>query len=60
MRDDPQDLRDALFIAKAARLNEANVNGAFTEARVPAIAELQEQFAICRKKFLAHWRTQQQ
>jgi hypothetical protein len=59
MRDDPQDLRDALFIAEATRLDEAAVSGALAEARVPAIAELQEQFVICRKKFLDQWRTQQ-
>jgi len=56
MRDDPQDMQDALFIARAARLDDATISGAFAEARVPTIAELQEQFAICRQKFLARWR----
>jgi len=50
MRDDPQDLRDAMFIVRSARLDNATINKAISEARVPPLLELREQFAICCEK----------
>jgi hypothetical protein len=55
MRDDPQDLRDALTIASAAPMNLAEIETAIEKAVVPALAEIEEQFAICRRKFLTAW-----
>ena len=52
MRDDPQDLCDALTIAAAAPLSGEEISAALSEAIVPALPELEEQFAICRTKFL--------
>ena len=52
MRDDAQDLRDALHIATAGALTDEQIRDAFTQAVVPPIPEITEQFAICRTKFL--------
>jgi hypothetical protein len=52
MRDDAQDLRDALHIAAAARLTDEQIEDAFAQAKVPPVAEILEQFTICRAKFL--------
>jgi hypothetical protein len=52
MRDDAQDLRDALHIAAAAGLSDEQIQEACGAARVPAIPEIAEQFDLCRAKFL--------
>lgn len=55
MRDDPQDLRDALTIAAAQPLSFGEIESALDRAVVPPLVEIEEQFAICRQKFLAAW-----
>ena len=52
MRRDPQDLSDALFIARASGLTKAAIQKALEEARVPEVAEIHEQFALCSKEIL--------
>jgi len=52
MRDDPQDLRDALFIVGSSRITESAIHPAITEARIPDIPEIKEQFAVCCEKLL--------
>lgn len=59
MRDDPQDLRDALTIASAEPMTLSEIEAAFAAAIVPRLAEIEEQFAICRQKFLTAWSAQQ-
>ena len=55
MRDDPQDLRDALTIASARPMSLIEIESALEQAVVPPLAEIEEQFVICRRKFLAAW-----
>ena len=55
MRDDPQDLRDALTIASARPMSLTEIESAMEQAVVPSLAEIEEQFVICRRKFLAAW-----
>ncbi|MES2705414.1 MAG: hypothetical protein V4726_02315 [Verrucomicrobiota bacterium] len=55
MRDDPQDLRDALTIASAAPMTLAEIETAMERAVVPSLAEIEEQFEICRRKFWTAW-----
>jgi hypothetical protein len=57
MRDDPQDLRDALTIASARPMSLIEIESALEQAVVPPLAEIEEQFVICRRKFLAAWST---
>jgi hypothetical protein len=52
MRRDPQDLSDALFIARASGLTETAIQKALKEARVPEVSEIHEQFALCSKEIL--------
>lgn len=52
MRDDAQDLRDALHIAAAASLTDEQIRESFEQAVIPPLPEIAEQFAICRAKFL--------
>ena len=44
MRDDPQDLADIAFLVATAKITEEQIATAIEKARVPKIAELQEQF----------------
>jgi hypothetical protein len=53
MRDDPIDHRDALFIARTCRLSPAAIEEAICSARIPANAEIQQQFACASKRLLA-------
>lgn len=57
MRDDPQDQRDALIIASARPMSLPEIESAMDQAVVPPLAEIEEQFVICRRKFLAAWAT---
>ena len=52
MRDDPQDRNDALFIASRRGWSRTEIDGIIAQARIPAIAELEEQFAIAAAKLL--------
>ena len=52
MRDDPLDQADARFIVDRAGLTPEEIRRAIESARVPAIPEIEEQFAICSKRFL--------
>jgi hypothetical protein len=52
MPDDPLDQNDAEFILARAGLTAADVREAMAQARVPAIAEVQEQFQIASAKLL--------
>lgn len=51
MRDDPVDRADAQFIVRAANLDADAIRRAIAAARVPDIAEVREQFAICARRF---------
>lgn len=53
MRDDPIDLADARFIVERAKLSPEQIRQAVASARVPPIAEIQEQFQRCASRFLA-------
>ncbi|MSR65318.1 MAG: hypothetical protein EXS18_05995 [Verrucomicrobiae bacterium] len=52
MRDDPIDQADVRFIVERAKLTQPQIETAIRHARVPAIPDIQEQFAICSKRFL--------
>ncbi|MEY2492237.1 MAG: hypothetical protein QOH24_1188 [Verrucomicrobiota bacterium] len=52
MRNDPQDLADATFILDATGWNSDQVADIISSARVPQVAEIREQFAICAAHFL--------
>lgn len=52
MRNDPIDRTDALFIVRAAGLTRTQIQQALTEARVPALTEIQEQFALAQQALL--------
>ncbi len=58
MRDDPQDLRDALTIASARPMTASEIESTLLQAVVPRLVEIEEQFDICRRKFLAAWTAQ--
>ncbi len=44
MRDDPQDLQDALFIVRAAGLTQRDIEQAVRDARLLPVPEVAEQF----------------
>jgi len=52
MRDDPIDHADALFLAKKANLGCSEVQRALEQARIPAIPEIEEQFALASRRLL--------
>lgn len=52
MRDDPEDLADACFIAARAGFSRDAVHDLIRQARVPDIEEIRQQFGICAKKIL--------
>lgn len=52
MRDDPIDRADADFIIRSAPFSADQVRAIIHSARVPKITELEEQFAICTRRFL--------
>ena len=52
MRDDPQDLADIAFLVATAKITEEQIATAIEKARVPKIAELQEQFDKMKPKVL--------
>ena len=52
MRDDPIDQADAMFLIKQAGLALARIRSAISEARVPPIPEIEEQFAIASRRLL--------
>jgi hypothetical protein len=52
MRDDPIDHGDALFIVRSAGLTASHVREAILSARIPAIPELEEQFALASARLL--------
>ena len=52
MRYDPQDLKDARFIADQAGWTHADIAYIIRQARVPDIPEIREQFALCSKRFV--------
>jgi hypothetical protein len=52
MRYDPVDLADAQFILDRSGLTRKDIRALRKIARVPDIAEIQEQFALCVKNFL--------
>lgn len=53
MRDDPIDLSDARWIAQRAGLDAGDIESAITEARVPDVPEIREQFKTCYRKIRA-------
>lgn len=53
MRDDPIDQADARFIVQAAGLTIRDIEEAIGAARVPTVAEVQEQFAAAGARLLA-------
>ena len=52
MRNDHLDQNDALFLVRTAHLSAEKIQQAMHEARVPAIPEIQEQFAVASQIFL--------
>jgi hypothetical protein len=58
MRDDPQDRQDALFIVGRRGWGIEALERLFTRARVPEIAELEEQFEIASRKLIAASRSE--
>jgi hypothetical protein len=52
MRDDPIDRQDALFIVKSVSLTPDQIRRSIREARIPAVAEIAEQFERCASHFL--------
>lgn len=54
MRDDALDLADARFIAARAGFDRQKIEQAIAAARVPEVAELQEQFKVCTARVLAN------
>ncbi len=53
MRDDPLDRADARFIAERNRWDRAFLADLASQARVPAIREIEEQFQRCVRHFLS-------
>lgn len=51
MRDDPIDAADARFIAERAGFSREAIQEAIEQAKVPPIAEIEEQFKICAARF---------
>jgi len=51
MRMDPQDLADARFIANRAGWTPSQIRTILSEARVPDIPEIREQFDLCSREF---------
>jgi hypothetical protein len=49
MRYDPIDLDDARFVIRAGGLDREAIEGAIAAAKLPAIPEIHEQFALCTK-----------
>ncbi len=56
MRDDPQDLQDALFIARSARMTSNDIRQAMQDARLPPVPEIEEQFQAASNRLLMHFR----
>jgi hypothetical protein len=52
MRDDPLDQQDALFIVARSGLSREQIERGLRAARVPAVAELQEQFRLASQRLL--------
>lgn len=52
MRDDPLDRADAVFIVKACGLRRSVIAEAISEARVPDVPEIREQFEVARQRLL--------
>ncbi len=52
MRDDPIDAADARFIVRRAGFSKEAIRRAIDSARVPQIAEIEEQFSICAGRFV--------
>ncbi len=52
MRYDPQDLKDARFIAERAGWSQERLTQIIRQARVPDIPEIREQFALCAGMFV--------
>lgn len=52
MRDDPQDIADARFIASQSGWNDEEIATIISKARVPDISALREEFAHAAKHFL--------
>lgn len=52
MRNDPQDLADAKFVIDQAAWSESEVVDIISSARVPDVADVREQFAICATNFM--------
>ena len=53
MRDDPQDRQDAMFIVRRRGWEIEELEQLFNRARVPEIAELEEQFEIASRRLVA-------
>lgn len=54
MRDDPQDLQDALFIVRSAGLTASDIRQALQDARFPSVPEVVEQFRAASDRLLKH------
>jgi hypothetical protein len=52
MRNDPQDIADAQFVANRAGWSQDTIARIIDSARVPDIPEIREQFVICTAHFL--------
>ena len=52
MRDDPQDRQDAMFIVERRGWGRSALEGLLGRARIPEIAELEEQFEIASRKLI--------
>ncbi len=52
MRDDPIDQADACFIVQQAGFSPEAVRQILSQARVPDVPEIQEQFTLCSGKLL--------
>ncbi len=55
MRDDPQDMQDALFIVRTAKLTPGDIRQALRDARLPSVPEVVEQFQAASDKLLTHF-----
>lgn len=51
MRDDPVDLKDALFIHSSSGMDLETVQHAVRYAKVPPVPEIEEQFEIAARRF---------
>jgi hypothetical protein len=52
MRDDPQDLKDSLFICAQRHFTSEDVERFCRQARVPPVQEVEEHFAIMKNRLL--------